>query len=91
MSAPASSLKPLYLPEVEGSTTPSVYRELIAAARSEAERELDRAIAEYYDGLSSKERAEDASWARLSTQSFMVREQRVPYEPKRSKKKGVRR
>jgi hypothetical protein len=64
---------------------------LAGAARRKAELDLDRAIADYYDGMTAKERADDASWARFSTQSFMVREQRVPYEPKRAKKRGARR
>jgi hypothetical protein len=69
----------------------SVVEEWLAgAARREAERELDRAIADYYDGMSASERAEDASWARLSTRSFMVREQ-GSYQPGRSTKKGARR
>lgn len=64
---------------------------LAAAARREAELDLDRAIAEYYDGMSREERAEAASWASLATRSFMVRESRSSYEPKRPRKTGKRR
>lgn len=64
---------------------------LAGAARLDAELELDRAIADYYDGMSSKERADDALWARHSTRSFMVRERETPYESGRVKKKGGRR
>jgi uncharacterized peroxidase-related enzyme len=35
MSTPVSSARPLYLPDVENSTTPSAYRDLITAARSQ--------------------------------------------------------
>jgi hypothetical protein len=64
---------------------------LAGAARREAELELDRAIADYYDGMSSRERDEAAEWARLSTRSFMVREQRADYAHEGSKKKGAKR
>lgn len=63
---------------------------LAAAARREAELGLDRAIADYYDGMSSAERVEAASWARASTRSFIVREQRAEYAPKGPKKRSGR-
>jgi hypothetical protein len=73
------------------ATRSSVVEQWLAAgARREAERELDRAIAAYYDGMSAKERAEDEHWARLSTQSFMVREAVAEYASKPAKKKGRR-
>jgi len=61
---------------------------LTAGARVEAERDLDRAITEYYEGMSEADRTEEADWSRFSTASFMVREQRREYAPKRPKKKS---
>jgi metal-responsive CopG/Arc/MetJ family transcriptional regulator len=53
------------------------------AAREDAQSGLERAITEYYEGMTERElaleRAEAAEWARLSTRVFVAREPRSPY------------
>src|SRR5687768_3908813 len=71
-----------------GASRSSVIEEwLRSAAEQDARRALDQAIAEYYEGMSAGERAEDAEWAHFSTRSFAVRESKAKYSRSRPRKK----
>lgn len=87
------------LDQIDGNVarTPKASRSAIVeawlrrAARERAEADLEQAIANYYDGLTSAEKVEQSEWARFSTSSFQTRERRAAWQGRRQGRRPRRR